>query len=248
MAFQAQIVVPFDQELVGNGAMRAVASRAALAEGLVLENPGPGLLSVALHADVISLGCKGSFGLVNVLPVWIVAVGTGHAFFPDGMVILEAELRLRRQVALEAGPGILIGVYDVNAAPSSGFHVKTARPVTGLTPLDPFQAHDKQAAVIRLFEVANHRFVTKSAGFRSREVGALNHRLKRRQPKHSCASSEQNQKDKAACCNFLHPVLHSIEDLLHEQLHLAAYRTIGVLFRVDVHVCISRFHLFDKSR
>jgi hypothetical protein len=221
VAFQAQIVVPFDQELVGNGAVRAVADRAALAKGLVLENPGPGLLAVALHADVISLGCKDSFWLVDVLTVWVVAVGTGHAFFQDRVAILEAELRFRRQVALEAGPGILIGVYDVNAAPSSGFHVKTARPVTGLTPLDPFPARNKQAAVIGLFEVANRRFVTKSAGFRSREVGALNHRLKRRQPKHSCASSEQSQKHKAACCNSLHILLHSIEDLLHGQLYLA---------------------------
>jgi hypothetical protein len=165
MAFQTQIVILFDQELAGNGAMRAVADGAALAKGFVLKNPGPGLLAVALHAHVISPGCKDSFWFVDILTVRIMTVGAGHAFFRDRMTVLEGELRFRVQVALEAGPGMLVGIHNVYAPPSSGFHVKAARSMAGFTSLDPFNTPDEQTPVIGLFKIPNHFFMTESACF-----------------------------------------------------------------------------------
>src|SRR5262245_14175953 len=53
VAFQAEVRIALNEELAIDGTMRGVADRAALAQGLVLEDKGARLLAVALRAGLV---------------------------------------------------------------------------------------------------------------------------------------------------------------------------------------------------
>ena len=142
MAFQAKVVIPFDQQLLIDRAMRVMTSRAAFAHRFVFECERPGLVAMALGAGLIELGHRQSARrFLDVAPVRVVAIDTVHPFFHDGMMMRQIELRMNFQMALITARGVLARIYDEFASATSASDVLAARAVTGFTPRHarPFQ-------------------------------------------------------------------------------------------------------------
>mgnify|MGYP003327347542 CR=1 FL=1 len=125
VALQAEIVVPLRQQLAVDRAVDVVAGRATLAQCLVLEHVRPRLLPVTLRAGLVDPGHPHSLGLVDVLAVGVVAGSAAYLAFLDRVMMLEVELGLLVQVALEAALRILAG-DDELAFASTGLDVQAA--------------------------------------------------------------------------------------------------------------------------
>ena len=88
MAFQAEIGVTFRQEFGVDRAMGAMTYRAALAQGLMLENKGPRLIAMTLGTTFIDAGhCQTAARFVDIAAVRIVALHAIHAAFDHRMMM-----------------------------------------------------------------------------------------------------------------------------------------------------------------
>ena len=133
MAFDAQIGVALDEKLVVDGTMRLVTDGAAFSQRLMLEDIRARLLPVAPKAGLVHTTHKGSLGQEDICSMRIMAADAGEAALPHRMVVLEAEEHFRRWMALKTDRRILFRIDDRFPRSPSGFHVKTARAMTGLT-------------------------------------------------------------------------------------------------------------------
>jgi hypothetical protein len=117
--------------------MWVVANRATFAERVVLEDKGPGLVSMALGATLIPpRHGQPSGGFHDVHAVRVVALGAAHPAFQDRMVMGEVDLTLHVQVALKASGRVLARINDESfaaAQPDRG-DMFAAGTVTGLAP------------------------------------------------------------------------------------------------------------------
>jgi len=68
--------------------MGVVAHSASVPQGLVLKNVRLCLGLVTLTAGLIHASHEHTLGLVNVLPVWVVATDTTHLFLNDRVMVL----------------------------------------------------------------------------------------------------------------------------------------------------------------
>ena len=113
VAAQAQVGIVFDEQFLVDGTVRIVTDGAALAEGLMLENEGPGLGLMALRAALIlHRHGQSARGFKDVAAVRIVTVHATHVAFDDGMMLRQVEFALHIEMALETGFGIFAGIDD----------------------------------------------------------------------------------------------------------------------------------------
>jgi len=84
--------------------VRIVTNGAAFTECLVLKYEGAGLFPVTLGATLVQAGHGKPAGtLENVRPMGVVTLDAVHLAFNHRMMLGQTELRLRLQMALEAG-------------------------------------------------------------------------------------------------------------------------------------------------
>ena len=130
--------------------MRVVANIASLAQGFMLENKRPGLLTVALGARfVASRHGQSTGGFEDVRAVRIMALNTIHVALGHRVMLRHPKLGLDGDVTIKTGSGTFAGVNDELASSSASFNVLAAGAVTGFAPAlachsDPF---DMQSAV-----------------------------------------------------------------------------------------------------
>ena len=91
MAFQAQIVVTLGKHLFVDRAMYVVTARAAFSKRLMRKHARTGLLAMTLPARLILARNEYSFRVVDVLTMWVVAIGAALPTFSDRMMVLEIE-------------------------------------------------------------------------------------------------------------------------------------------------------------
>lgn len=136
MATEAEIVVTLDEHLFIHRTVRLVADDAALAQGGVLKDHGPGFLAMALRAGFVFAGERETMrGFHDVHAVRVVALNAVHLAFDDGVMLREIELRVRLEVALEAGFGIATGIDDEFVVTAAGGDVLAAGTVAGFATL-----------------------------------------------------------------------------------------------------------------
>jgi hypothetical protein len=70
-------------------------------------------------------------GFENIGPVWVVALHAIHLAFDDGMMLRQAEFRVRFQVAVKASRGVRAGIDDELPTPAARGDVFAARAMTG---------------------------------------------------------------------------------------------------------------------
>ena len=91
VAFQAQIVVTLSEHLFVDRTMYVVTARASFSKRLMHKHVRAGLLAVTLRARLILARNENSFRVVDVLTMWVVAIGAAHPTFSDRMMVLEIE-------------------------------------------------------------------------------------------------------------------------------------------------------------
>ncbi len=141
MAFEAKVVVPLDQHLVGDGTVGRMADGAAFAQGFVLVNKHSRLFSMTARATFIQ-ACHARLrahpesravrGPINICAVRIMALHTVHPAFENGMVVRKFELGMDIEMAGETGLRFQARIHDKLSTPASGFYVQAARSMTGL--------------------------------------------------------------------------------------------------------------------
>jgi len=131
MAFQAQVVVPFHQQLLIDRAVRRVARRAAFPQRLVFEGKGPGLITMALRAGLIEpRHGQAARGLADVASVRVVAIHTVHPVFDDRVMMGQIELGMNLEMALVAGRRIFPWIDNEFSASAAGRDVFAAGAMT----------------------------------------------------------------------------------------------------------------------
>lgn len=137
VAFEAEIVVSFHQHLGVDGSMRAMASGAAFAHGLVLIDMHLSLLAVAGDARlVLARHSQASGRLHEIQAVGIVALDAVHLSLGHRMMVGKVELSLGLKMALVAGLRVVAWIGDELAPASARLHVQASWPVAGLTAVE----------------------------------------------------------------------------------------------------------------
>lgn len=131
MAFEAEVIVAFGQQLRIDRAMDIVTGDTTFAQRFVLEDVRFGLLPVALGALRVDAPDERPLGRVNFGTMRIMTGSATHPAFQHRVVILQAEFRLFFQMAPETGFGLFLRVHDELTAAATGIHVQTARTMTG---------------------------------------------------------------------------------------------------------------------
>ena len=131
VAFETEIVVPFDQHPGVDRAVWIVANGATFTQRLMLEDIRPRLLAVALGAAFIQPAHFRSARWVhNIETMRIVALHTIHVPFDYGMTMRQIKFRMRLLVTAEARARIFAGINNEFTQPSSTFDVLAARTMT----------------------------------------------------------------------------------------------------------------------
>lgn len=113
VALQAEVQVALDHELRVERTVRLMAGGASFAHGFMLEHKWASLIAVTIGAAFVQSGHGQSAGrLPNIVAVGIMTVAATHAAFEHRMVLRQIELRMRRQMTLEAGCGIAARIDD----------------------------------------------------------------------------------------------------------------------------------------
>jgi hypothetical protein len=202
VAFQAQIVVAFGEQLLVDRTMDVVAHGASLAQGLVLKDVRPGLGPVTLSASLVHASHEHTLGLVNILPVGVVAMSAAYPSFFDRVAVLQVEQCFGLKMTLETSFRIFAGIDDELAPTSTHFQVEATGAMTRFAALTlpalPF-SRNLNARVAGVFEILNHLLVAQSARFHPYVLSTLNqgrggdHALHRRAGNneyHCCGSHE----------------------------------------------------------
>ena len=109
VAFEAEIVIPHREHLLIDRSVRVVAGRASFANGFVLEHERASHRGMARQA-VLILRQQGGAALYRWTFVRIVTIAALHPMLRHLVMVRQAELTARFQVALETilrrGPGM----------------------------------------------------------------------------------------------------------------------------------------------
>ena len=136
MAAEAEIIVAHDQHFFVHRTMRLVADDATLAQGGMFEDERPGFLAMTLRAGfVLAREREAARGFHDVHAVRVMALDAIHLAFDDGMMLREVELRVRFEMALEAGLGIAAGIDDEFIVTAPGGDMLAAGAVAGFATL-----------------------------------------------------------------------------------------------------------------
>jgi len=137
MTLEAEIGVALGQHFAVYRTMRLMADDTTLAHGFVLEGKRPGLFAVTFRTRLVN-PCHGesALGLEDIAPMRIVALDAIHAVFQHRMMVRQIEIRVRREMTLQARGRIATGIEnELPRAP--GGNVEAARPMTGFTAAVP---------------------------------------------------------------------------------------------------------------
>lgn len=133
MASQAQVWIVVHEQLLVDGAVRVMANRATLAQGLVFEDNGPSLRLVTSGATfILPRHGQAALRLEDIAAVRIMAIHTIHETFRDGMMLRQIKFGLHVQMALETGGGIFAGI-DNESSIAAGPDMFAAGAVAGFT-------------------------------------------------------------------------------------------------------------------
>lgn len=134
VAFDAEIHISLVEEPLREGAVRRVTRDAALAQGLVSENVRLALLAVAVGARLVQARERETvLRFVYVETVCVMALSAVEFAFEDLVVMRQPELRVRLNVAGEAGLRRLAWIDDELVPPlPSCLDVLAARSVARL--------------------------------------------------------------------------------------------------------------------
>lgn len=176
MTFQTKISIPLQKQLVVHRTMGLMAGRAAFPHRFMLEDKGPGLLPMTLRTGLIPPR-KGQTpnGLLNVMPVRIMAIHTIHAPLEHGMMAGKVKLGIHPDVTLDARLRRLPGIHNLTSkgTPPPRVHVQTARSMTRLaTPIHtvrPGSRMDPGMHTVR--KDLCDRLVTRRTGLRAHKFG-----------------------------------------------------------------------------
>jgi hypothetical protein len=134
VAAEAKVGVALGEQFAVHRTMRIVADRAALAQGLVLEDERLGLFPMTLRAGFIApRHGQAARGFEDVRAVRVVALHAIHAPLDDGMMVGQGEFGVYFEVALKTGGGIFAGIEDEAATTAADLDVAAARAVAGFT-------------------------------------------------------------------------------------------------------------------
>lgn len=135
VAFETKIVVPLDEHLVRDGAVRLMTNGAAFTQSFVFVDDQARLLAMALRAGLIqaretsrspSLKSGAMRRLENVGSVRIVALNAIHPLFQHRMVVRQSELGVHMDMTSETGLWFPARVDNKFAASAPGLHVQAA--------------------------------------------------------------------------------------------------------------------------
>jgi hypothetical protein len=132
VAFEAKVVVAFDEELAIDRAVRPMANGAAFAQGFVFENKRPALLAMTIRASFVQARHRqAAGGLHDVVAMWLMAVHAVHVAFDDGMMLRQIKFGVDVDVALKTGRSIFPGIHDETSAPAANAHMFAGGAVAG---------------------------------------------------------------------------------------------------------------------
>jgi hypothetical protein len=136
MAAQAEIIVGLDEHFFVHRTVRLMADNAPFAQGGMLKDKGPGFLAMTLGAGFVPAGKRESArGFHDVHAVRVMALDAVHLAFHNGVMLREVELRMRFEVAREAGFGVAAGIDDEFVVTAAGGDVFAAGTVAGFATL-----------------------------------------------------------------------------------------------------------------
>jgi len=128
---QAEVRVALGEHLLIDRAVWVMASRAALAQGLVLEHKRARLLAMTWRATFVLPGHgQPAVRFENVAPVRIMTLHATHVSFDDRMMLRQIESGLNIQMALETGRRVIARIDDEFCV-AAGFDVFAAGTVAG---------------------------------------------------------------------------------------------------------------------
>jgi hypothetical protein len=144
MAFQAERSVALVQQALVDGAVRRMADRATLTQGLVLIHERAALLRVTFEAGFVFTHERKAARLECLLNVcrrafdrdplmYLVTVGAAHLAFRNRMMVRQRERRADFQVTLETGLGRFSWI-DNRTSTATGLNVQTPGPMAILAP------------------------------------------------------------------------------------------------------------------
>lgn len=132
VAFQAKIIVAFDEELAIHGAVRVVAGGATVAQSFVLEDVGLTLFAVTLGAGLVEARHReAAGGLHDVVTMRVVALHAIHHAFNDRMMLGEVKFGVDVEMALKTGGRIFAWIHDETTSSAADADVFAGRAVTG---------------------------------------------------------------------------------------------------------------------
>lgn len=131
VALEAKIVVALDQHLAVDRAVGAVTNGAAFAHRFVLEDERLDLIAMTLCAGLVeSRHGEATGGFHDVCAVRVVALDATHFAFEDGMMLREAELGVRLDVAIQTARRVLARIENKFSPATAAGDVQTAGAVT----------------------------------------------------------------------------------------------------------------------
>jgi len=104
-----------------------MANGAALAQRFVLEDEGPGLITMTLSARLIEARqTEATSWFHDVCAMRIVTLNTVHFAFDNRMMLRKRKLGMRFQMALKTGSRVLAGIQNEPSLATTGFDVLAA--------------------------------------------------------------------------------------------------------------------------
>jgi len=128
---QAEVGIALREQFSIQRTVRVVTDGATLAQRVMFENHGAGLLAMTLRAAFVPAGHgQSARGFEDVPAMRIMALHTIHASLQDGMMLRQMKLNLDVEVALETSGRIVAGIDD-EFGPATGLDVFAAGAVAG---------------------------------------------------------------------------------------------------------------------
>ena len=172
MAAQTQILIPYDQHLVINGAVHFVAGGASVTQGLMFPGERTAHVFMALEAGLVNVFHTGRCPWSCINTVKIVTISATHFPLENRVMIRKIKFRFFVHMTNKAGRWIFARIDDIVFS-AGGFRVNTARPVTHFTTLgNAFHVFAADPRMSRELELPAFFFMASDAGLRS-HIGRL---------------------------------------------------------------------------
>lgn len=224
VAFQAKVVIAFNQQFLVDRTMRTMASRAAFTQRRMFIDKRPCLVTMALSARSIE-SCHGESArrFHDIAPVRIVALHTVNAVLDDGMVVGQIKFRMGFEMTLVTTCRIFSGIDDEFASPASGRNVFAARPMARLATGHAGQLHlflvktavrtarENTRDIGMAFDTSSIPDEGRAFNFRRCDHGSIQGRAR---AQHQADQTKSSQHEHAARKPMVHPLLFDFMSLV----------------------------------